>query len=733
MKYQLLPHLNDGIDFKKPEDDNPFSCLDTIDMESKYLNRKKMKLFTSPLRTTTDVLIKMNIKDYVISSKPDGIFSALYIDSKGIGYYLYPLTKQLFKIGKMKNSSYFNVICNGELMEKNHYGNNIHPYLLLFDILEWKNNIVPNDLFKRVDICKDIIKYFEIYKETNFISNVSIKSYVPIKSIHRIISSKKPKKDGLIFTPKYGKPGENCIRWKPFPTLTVGLEYDKLECDFRIFFKDINHKKQFRKRYYDLTTRHYSVSKSNGSFLFKGEKIILKRQFDKIYLKENPKWDKKTYPTELLIELFVDKDPFFPSENGHYIIKRCRYDKRYPDHINEVNDILNLIHNPVNLSDILGKKSMYKYWIPPSKKYGDWVKYSKNVKKKLYSRWVQNNGSVLDMCSGRGSDANLLFSLSKKKNIKDIYCLEKDEMQLNALKDFTMVIRKNNIIGMDCNIKINQFDMNDPILPEYYQKKFDTIICSNAIQFAMDPTETCNGISNIKRLLKNKGVVILIFMNAEKLPPQSNRKCECYLTCENGRSDFIINASESMTYSLNTEVYNYVESENCFDPLESYENNTGLYYKYDNSELRKDNLYYDNTHVWVQIPTSLNAVREPLVYSDNLIFQFRNMGFELIEKGDFNRIKKNNTSNLSDIYTYVILRNSFSQKLIPSILGMIDDNFFELLSFLDVTDIFSLGMVHRIFTDNCLKYMKLKQFEWQRLYQEINDNQCYNDISEDWS
>ena len=349
LKYPILPHLNNGIDFKKPVGDNPFACLQIIDIEPRYIDKNKMKLFKPPLRTTNCVLVKMNTKDYVVSSKPDGIFTALYIDGKGNGYYLYPKTRRLFKIGQMTNPMYFNVICNGELMEKNHYGDNIYPYLLLFDILEWGGNVLSNNLTERINICNNIIKYFKINPETKFFNTIAVKSYVPIKSIYRIISSKTPRKDGLIFTLKKGSPGKNCVRWKPFPTLTMGLEWDDEREDYRIYFRDIDNRKQVRKRYYDIETRSISLSKSNCSYFFMN--LITRPFFKEVYLRENPNWDNTIYPTTILVELYVDIDPFFPA-SGVYLIKRFRYDKKYPDHVDEAADILDLMFQPVNLSEI---------------------------------------------------------------------------------------------------------------------------------------------------------------------------------------------------------------------------------------------------------------------------------------------------------------------------------------------------------------------------------------------
>ena len=84
-KENILPHL---------QDETPISLNITVDtnggvqtkieiLKKRYFSKKKMKLFQAPLRTTYSVLITMNIKDYVVSSKPDGVFSALYIEDTG--------------------------------------------------------------------------------------------------------------------------------------------------------------------------------------------------------------------------------------------------------------------------------------------------------------------------------------------------------------------------------------------------------------------------------------------------------------------------------------------------------------------------------------------------------------------------------------------------------------------------------------------------------------------------
>ena len=684
-------------------------------LEKKYLSKRKMKIFHAPLRPIPSTLIKMNINDYVVSIKPDGIFTALYIGGDGNGYYLYPRTRRLYKIGYIENPLYRNIICSGELMNYDIFGNKIKPYLILFDILEYGNNNLSDDLSERLLICNDIIKNFKL---TNVFNYIIIKSYVPIKSIYRIISSKLHRKDGIIFTLKKGKPGYNCIRWKPYPTITVGFEYIKKHHDYVAYFSDTNHKKQFKKRYYNFYERDYVNNKNNSTFLF-GDILyqIDNSDYDLFYNKYAEFFGKDWVEgDDLFIEFFVSKDPFYLHDKGDFSIMRFRDDKNYPDNIKDVNDILNLMYNPIRLDEILGKKSIYNYWIPPSKKTDDWTKYSKKIKRIIYNRW-SNPGRVLDICAGRGSDTMLLYLLSKNKKFSEICCLEKDNMQTEALYDFTNMIRSNNIIGMDCKINIKKGDMNDTNILNYYQNKFDTIICSNAIQFAFDPYETQYGLNNIKKLLKLNGILIIVFMDGKKLKKSSNNNCNIN---NNGGICRIHSNEDPIIFDPSTnDNYNYCDNKNCtVDPVNIFTNNVGLFYKYS----------CDNrSHINVKLPTSISAVKEPIVDSDNLVFQLMNLGFQLVELKDFNSIKRYD-NDLSSLYSYAIFKYvSYYEK--PSMfLSLCNDVFFKMLGFLDVIDIFSLGQVHRIFTDKCFIYMKIKPLEWKRFYKETKENEC-EDIS----
>jgi hypothetical protein len=620
----------------------------------------------------------------------------------------------------MININYRNIICSGELMEKDNYGNNIHPYIILFDILYWNNNILTNDLFKRINICNDIIKFFKINNE-GILKYICVKSYVETKSIYRIISSKNHRKDGIIFTLKNGKPGERCIRWKPYPTLTVGLEYDEKVNDYLIYFSDTNHKRQFRKRYYNIYSRCYTTCNYNRSYLFKHLQISYK-SFEYSYIKENINWDKK-YPQTLLAELYIDYDIFGKSLLGNFDIMKFRYDKSTPDNINDVDEILTLMHIPIKLSNILGKKSIYNYWLPQSENANNWIKYTKTVKKIIYERWT-TDGNILDLCAGRGSDTTLLYMLSKKKKFSSIYCIEKDDLQTEALHDFTTMIKHDNLSGMDCNINIIQGDINDPNLYKKVNKKFNTIICSNAIQFALDPLEETYGIKNIKNLLNINGILIIIYMNGSKLVQPLNTLCHLGINRCCNYKHISTNFTESNVDKCNEYLNHYIsKSDNIYNPRECYEKEIGLFYVYEQTDLRKDNTYYEKTHIWVKTPTSLNAVREPIVKEENLIHQFQNFGFELIEKNTFNSIKKNDI-NLSSIYSYAIFRNRYEKINKLLLFNLCDDVFFHIIEFLPVIDIFSFGMSHRIFTDKCLNHMKLKPIEWGRLYSELIFHQC---------
>ena len=741
-----LPYLyrNNDVNLNIAVDDDGNTELNIEILNEKYIDSVKMKLFTAPLHPTPNVLLNINIKDYVVSAKPDGIFTALCIDEIGNGYYLYPYTKCLYFCGIITNPLYFNVICNGELMERNAYGDRIQPYILLFDILEWNNNQITRDLSERVRICNEIVNNFKIHN-TCIIKNISVKTYVPLKSIYRIISRIRHRKDGVIFTLKNGKPGKNCIRWKPHPTITVGLDYDIVLNDYYIYFIDTNHKGHYRKRYYNFNNRHYTNHKLFSSMLFRDLHISV-QVFNSIYNSQheyNCRFNESD--NNILVELYIDIDAFYPDYRGTFEILKFRDDKKYPDNVNVVNDLLNLMYYPIRLDDIMNKKSVYNYWISPSKKAHDWMKYSKKVKRSIYERWA-TNGALLDLCAGRGNDAMLLYSMSKKKLFTEICCLEKDELQIEVLKDITTMIQHDNLFDMDCKINIKKGNMNDPKLASKYTKQFNTIICSNAIQFTMDPYEQNNGLNNIKKLLKNNGILILIFMNADKLKCQHNTFCHLKLDgymCVNDKheeydnNDIVYDPGDKKQYTscvcsrkrylcLLCNVYSKYRCicDPCnFEPIDLYKNSTGLLYKYDITELRKNNTYYEKSHVWVKTPTTLNAIREPLVNANDLKYQLQHLGLELIESNNFNNIIKSE-NNLSHIYSYSIFRNTSYQLFIPSIMNVSDDILFSIFSYLEVVEIFDMGKTHRLFTDICLKYMKLQPFEWTRLYSELAINEC---------
>jgi hypothetical protein len=113
-----------------------------------------------------------------------------------------------------------------------------------------------------------------------------------------------------------------------------------------------------------------------------------------------------------------------------------------------------------------------------------------------------------------------------------------------------------------------------------------------------------------------------------------------------------------------------------FDETDIYKKSTGLLlYKFDITELRKNNTYYDKSHIWVKTPTTLNAVKEPLVKANDLNYQLQSLGLELIESNNFNNIIKSE-NNLSHIYSYSIFRNTSYKLFIPSLMNVSNDILF---------------------------------------------------------
>ena len=99
------------------------------------------------------------------------------------------------------------------------------------------------------------------------------------------------------------------------------------------------------------------------------------------------------------------------------------------------------------------------------------------------------------------------------------------------------------------------------------------------------------------------------------------------------------------------------------------------------------------------------------------------MGLRLIETNSFKSIKDDN-HELGSLYSYSIFENKYSKLFSSPFLIMCNDLFFNILGYLPVVDIFSVGQTHRLFTDKCLTHMKMDKMVWGRLYREICENEC---------
>ena len=138
---------------------------------------------------------KNELKNFVCSIKPDGIFTIIIID-KGICYYVNPKRRKMYRIGK---STFKNIRCIGELVTEDKFNNKIRPFIILFDLLGTKINQMEIKkqvyLSERVKFLKEVVK--SITLDECFLSKISVKEYFPIKQLNRVLKSK-IKSDGII-------------------------------------------------------------------------------------------------------------------------------------------------------------------------------------------------------------------------------------------------------------------------------------------------------------------------------------------------------------------------------------------------------------------------------------------------------------------------------------------------------------------------------------------------------
>ena len=673
--------------------------------DGEKLSKKVLKKVGQPLHLFRDNVPRKNeLKEYVCSIKPDGIFTILVIDSKGICYYAYPVKRMIYRIGI---STMRNISCSGELMTEGKFDEKIKPFIILFDVFN-DNKI----LSERVELCKKIVK--SITLDDCFLSRIIVKNYFPLKKINRVISSN-IKIDGIIFTPKRTDLGIQTFRWKPYPTITVGFEFDSKK---RVHYMFLWDKEKRKKVFCNHTSRHFRCYTKDGATIL--QDIICEKTFVKKF-----KQDLEKYPDIFLGELYVDKDCFLNNDDGNrYLkIKRFRFDKKYPDDISIGIDLFNLMENPVSLNTLLRKKSIYSQTIGMQTKMSqEWSSFAMKTKKCLYKKFSKK-GKLLDLGSGKGVDFTIYCKLIETNSVNHITLVEPDEMQYNALVDKTCLIRYDNIGNRECNIKTLKADINDINLPKRLVNKFDTVILSNTIQFAGNNS----GLINIRKVMKDNGNLILIFMDGDRLIKYKDIiKENPGLNLE--KYDFYVDISRDLYYENQIKCECTVE-ETDDSPFYKKPSTAGIFYKYyDKPSIVRENRHdreniVEPKFVEIKLPWSDTTTVEPIIHFDVLKYQLYNMGFSLVDHGNlsnfYDKKMKDHIKNIDYLYKYAVFNYS-NCITFNSIFKFWDKGVFYILSFLTPCEIDQFSYTCKTLRQFCNEYLQKNTREKDRYLKYTN-------------
>ena len=180
-----LPH-NNPVDTHINVDSNG-SVTINIELNGLQIPYYLKGLSKSPLEASTQNIIKITKKPYVVSLKLDGDYTIIYIDNNGICYYVFKYTNRMFRFGSCSNKKFYKTAYSSEYMYMDKYGrifNNegylIQRNIVLFDILYSSNGNISNILKDRMKYCNDMISSLT-YNETYF-TDISTKKYYDVES-----------------------------------------------------------------------------------------------------------------------------------------------------------------------------------------------------------------------------------------------------------------------------------------------------------------------------------------------------------------------------------------------------------------------------------------------------------------------------------------------------------------------------------------------------------------------
>lgn len=171
--------------------------------------------------------------------------------------------------------------------------------------------------------------------------------------------------------------------------------------------------------------------------------------------------------------------------------------------------------------------------------------------------FVKKNDVILDCCCGVYHPFK--FALINKCKEVDAIDLE-DLSKENILKEIEIRFGKEELKGFDESLinKIN-FKKDSITNLSYKDKKFDKIFCISSLEH-MDKEVVCNGLKELKRVLKDNGRIILTIDYPTLLPQDLIKIIKEVELKIDGNYDFDLKGSEISTTYFGSElkVYNLI-------------------------------------------------------------------------------------------------------------------------------------------------------------------------------
>lgn len=448
-------------------------------------------------------------QDYLITDKIDGERALLMINNETIMlFYSNRNIENTININDTRHT----LILDCEVIEKN---DNTHIHV--FDVLHYDGVRVMDKSYvdrlgyfgkcKKITDNNEIKNYFKIhYKEFEIINNYNEKYKLKTLAHKFYTDNNKNNVDGLIIsTSNLNYRNTINYKWKPSNKSTIDFycERDKSggHTDYKIYVA-INIY-NYSKFYLDFDdTRDIVGKNTHKHILFKP---MFNRNDNK--LKTNELVDKK------IVELI--------KINNKWVYVKTRHDKIKANDYIVAEQIYSGYYKPFTIEMLydLNDDNYFKTNINDDtlKYYKEW---NNGVKYYYYHTYNFKNCKLLDLGAGRGTDINK-YSMFE---LNTVYMVDNDEMSFQELVNGRLFnVIKNKKITKIPKINLFNIDLTDDytnVIDKFNQRGIDTnnmvnrVVISFSIHYFAYNNDKLNNLVNLLyKVLENKGIVIITFLN----------------------------------------------------------------------------------------------------------------------------------------------------------------------------------------------------------------------------